>query len=164
MSVWSWNRVPTLIGWGKGMSDILHLWRVAGNTVWSHMHRDPIAVRPIVANRYTPYLFYLSHLYQQQQQETQMQTSRMSMRSSQRSTSGPSSVSARNTAIRAINTAAASWSNPAAMCWMFTDASTQLQRAINNGSHTHTQTDSTVSLFSVLLCHEPIYREWQMLS
>lgn len=40
-------------------------------------------------------------------------TSRINIRSNQRNTSGPSSYSALNVAIRAINTAAASWSNEA---------------------------------------------------
>lgn len=52
----------------------------------------------------------------------------MSILSSHRSTSGPSSVSARNTAMRAIKTADASWSKPAAMCCTLTEASTQLQQ------------------------------------
>ena len=53
-------------------------------------------------------------------------TSLINILSNQRRTSGPSSVSARYTAIRPISTAAASWSNPAAMCWMLVLASAQL--------------------------------------
>ena len=79
----------------------------------------------------------------------------MSMRSSQRSTSGPSSVSARKTAIRAISTAAASWSNPAAMCWMLTDASTQL-----HVRHTNTSVLLTDRLH-VLLTESTHVTRWQ---
>lgn len=56
-------------------------------------------------------------------------TSLISMRSTHLSTSGPSSLSALNTAKRDIRTAAASWSNPALTWCKDDDASAQLQEA-----------------------------------
>ena len=54
-------------------------------------------------------------------------TSLINILSSHLSTSGPSSVSALNTANLAINTAEASWSNPADICCKFVLASAQLK-------------------------------------
>ena len=66
-------------------------------------------------------------------------TSLISILSSQRRTSGPSSVSPRWIAILAMSTAAASWSYPADICCVFTDASTQLcaQNHQINGHYFH---------------------------
>lgn len=57
-------------------------------------------------------------------------TKRMSIRSTHLSTSGLSSVSARYTAIRAIITAAHSWSKPAPMWWMLAVASAQFRATV----------------------------------
>lgn len=54
-------------------------------------------------------------------------TSLISVLSSHLRTSAPSSPSALKQARRAINTAAASWSNPADMWWILVEASAQLQ-------------------------------------
>ena len=59
-------------------------------------------------------------------------TSLINILSSHLRTSGPSSVSALNTANLAINTAEASWSNPAEMCCILILASAQLENEIKS--------------------------------
>lgn len=58
--------------------------------------------------------------------KTKMLTNLIKVLSSHLKTSAPSSPSALKQARRAINTAAASWSNPADMWWIFVEASAQL--------------------------------------
>ena len=59
----------------------------------------------------------------------------MSILSSHLSTSGPSSFSDLATAVRAITTAAISWSKPAAMCWRLVAASAHLPNKNNDDKY-----------------------------
>ena len=55
----SWNQVPALIGWGKGRN-VTSAWWLTGNSVWSLMTWDPVAVEQVVKCTHVTLLHLLS--------------------------------------------------------------------------------------------------------